>query len=959
MKQPPRQSIPLFWIFALVLSVIPIACDESPRTLTVVPDAAPPPDAGAEIRAPADTSGTNDDAGAGDAPDSSFTAGPGDVSDTTAGPDVPVETGPGLFVEGCPPPGGAMARLIEHPDARAEGPSALGGPGDFLLANEHAVFVIQGVERIRTYYDYGGILVDELAVGGCAPTGQERFDELGLAVGRGTLDQFELADLRLFKGLEVEIVSDGSNGSPAHVRVQGTDDRFWLIEYELIRTAYLAGNPRSPSDPLGVALTLDYKLSPGSRVLEITLTVENLLSTPQAVFAGAVIFPGDTTEQFYFSRNEMRVAGYNLDLEVPWLAAAGPDGAWALGMVGHTIASAQISGVRMLLDVRPVINSTQLGPAGSGNEVRTTRLLFAVGDGDANTAVRHLHAMHPRSIYPTDHGQLRLQGETRLETDGSALERVNVDVQMRTGEGHWRTFDQLESDHDGQFEGLLPDLPVDYRLQAHKPGHPLPDPIVVRLAESDEPVVISLGDSGGLSFDIRDMHDRGLPARVTLWQGESRVARFFGIGQPETRPVPPGEYDVTVTRGYEYSFFSGPITITPGDPVALDVTLERLLDTSGFISVDTHAHATPSPDSRISLANRIATVAAEGLDVVVASDHEVIKGWQAGIDETGLHDWVATISGQEITASVPEHVNAFPLEPRLGDDYRRGDFVVWYGLDIAEIYEAGRARGAGIIQLNHPRAGCRYLCLVDYNRLTGAPELTDPTLIGLHPDAALWSWDFDTFELMNGHQDPFLNPSRQRQTGLFDDWMSFLNFGHRVTAVAVRDAHGDDIGSPITYVEVADDHPADFDQDQLVQGLLAGRALVSTGAFARVRANGIAGMGDTLVASEGVIELAVEIQALPEIDVTHFKVFVNCDEVLTVATTAPDELIKFDDVVEVPILEDSHVVVAGFGTKAQPRGFYLGTARRVPRFVTNAIYVRTDEDGRFNPPGGKTCDYSL
>jgi hypothetical protein len=139
--------------------------------------------------------------------------------------------------------------------------------------------------------------------------------------------------------------------------------------------------------------------------------------------------------------------------------------------------------------------------------------------------------------------------------------------------------------------------------------------------------------------------------------------------------------------------------------------------------------------------------------------------------------------------------------------------------------------------------------------------------------------------------------------------------------------------------------------------VLAGKLLISTAAFARVKVDEKGSMGDTVTDTDGSIDLKVHIEAIPEIDVTLFMVFVNCDEAMTVDATAPDALVKYDGTLQVPVTVDSHVEVLGFGGKDMPLGFTNYNAMDVPRFVTNPVFIDADGDGRYTAPGAKTCTY--
>lgn len=320
---------------------------------------------------------------------------------------------------------------------------------------------------------------------------------------------------------------------------------------------------------------------------------------------------------------------------------------------------------------------------------------------------------------------------------------------------------------------------------------------------------------------------------------------------------------------------------------------------------------------------------------------------------------MAKVQGQEVTATLPEHTNMFGVEPRF-DLNLRGGCVEWWGLDIAELFQAIRDRGARVVQLNHPREGCNYMCLIEYNRITGLPGMTDPTRLGFDAGAALWDWNFDVLEYQNGNQQVFIRAGHEKDSGTFEDWMSFLNLGHKITAAANTDVHNWGIpGCPRNYFPSSTDHPAEFDQDELMTALLNGRVVASTGAFARVNINGTAGMGDLVTDTDGAVDLSVHIEAAPEIDVTHFKVFVNCDQAVNAAATSPAGVVKYDGTLAVPVSADAHIVVLGFGHDYLPRGLPQFDPTQVPRFTANAIYVDADGNGVFDPPGGKTCTYSL
>jgi hypothetical protein len=865
---------------------------------------------------------------------------------TDAGP-------PSLFADGCPVEGKSIAKVISNPLLKMDGPDALGTEGDYLLMNEKAAFVIQGTGHLNTYYYYGGILIDAVALDGCRQASRERFEELWLLFGKLNATEFASSVLHAFRGDVFEVANDGDDGRPAIVKVTGSDDIFWLVEDELIRASFEDGKPKKRSEPFGLEVEVAYVLPPDSAVLQINVTYRNKGPQAQSLLAGAAAQFGDTTVARHFASGVMSVGGYGIDQGVPWMVASGGDGAWAFSMKQALMGTVNIAGVTALVDLNHIAAPLKLAPAGGPGDTARVTYFVSVGGSDSNSAVKSLHEFNAQPVPGLSYTLAPVEG-TVTAAEGGPIAGALVEVQAKNDDGEWRILDSLYSTSDGTFSGEVSDFGtgVPLRLQARVEGRPDHAPVDLALPAAG-PLTLKVEQGGTLAYDVKDGAGRAIPAKILIFQGGTLVRRVFGGAGPGTVALPAGDYEVSVTRGFEYTTHQGQFTVSAGAETRLPVTLDHAVDTAGWMSTDGHAHAGPSADNRISIADRIRTVAAEGLDVAISTDHEFVADWRSGVDETGLAGWVATVVGQEVTASIPEHTNIYGgLSPRWDVD-ARGGYVKWFGRDVSEIYAMERVRGAKVNQLNHPRG---YMEMIGYDVATGLPELDDPTALGLTAGAQLWDWDFDAVELQNGPAAIFGDGG----PAMFDYWQSFIALGHRVTAMGNSDAHDFEIvGTPRDYFPVKNENPGAFDENELVSAVKKGRIVVSTGAFARVLANGDAGVGDLVTDTDGEIDLEVHIEAIPEIDLTHFKVYVNCDQVLKVAATDPAAVVKHDASVTVPIAKDSNVVVAGFGRNALPRGMSQFDSTRVPRFVTNPIYVDFDGNAAFDPPGGKTCAYDM
>ena len=851
-----------------------------------------------------------------------------------------------LFIEGCPVPGKSQAKMIDNPFQKMYGPDALGGQGDYLLMNNNAAFIIDNPDNQNTYMPYGGILIDAVAIEKCSQASLERFEEMGLVIGMIDTVNFLNSTIRAFHGESAEILNDGSDGNAAVLRVHGSDDIFWIVELQIIAMLNSSGVTKPVGGPINLDVWVDYILEPDSNILRIEYNFHNTDIVQKKIFAGTALFFGDSTELKFYSMSLESMLGFDVPLGVPWEAASGGDGAWVFSMTDSLMATINLGGVMASLDSNQLADPMILEPNGDDGDTAMQTYFFGVGGGDFNSGLKAMYESNPDPI-PELNPQFRdFDGYTYDIQTQKPMGNVYVELQALNLDDEWVFIDGFFSDKKGLFGGVIPDIGSQLRLVAHVDGRPDPLPAYF-YPDQVSHIDVGFMPGGTLLYDVRDEIGRNIPAKIILWQGGDMVKRVYSTDGYGQIAMPAGNYDVSVTRGFEYTTYQGNVDIYADQLTPLQVSIERAVDTTGFMSVDVHMHAAPSPDNIIPVPDRIASVAAEGLEITISTDHEFVDSWQFGIDETGLGDWVATVIGQEVTAPMPGHSNIYPIVPDY-DINVRGEYVQWGGLNMAEIFAAERARGAQIISINHPRE--TGMCVgTRYNRLTGLPG-----------PGRVWSWDFNTVEYMNGTRNVFVNTGNPNNTGAFDDWMSFLNFGHKITAVGGSDVHdyNEPPGYPRNYFLSSTDEPSEFNQDDLVTAMLEGRVVASVGAFARVEVNGAAEIGDTITDTDGAVSVWVHIEAIPEIDVTYFKVFVNCDQVADVPTTAPDEVVKYDDVISVPVTSDAHIEVLGFGENSLPIGMPQFDPTYVPRFTTNAIYIDTD-DGLYDPPMGKGCTYTV
>ena len=433
----------------------------------------------------------------------------------------------------------------------------------------------------------------------------------------------------------------------------------------------------------------------------------------------------------------------------------------------------------------------------------------------------------------------------------------------------------------------------------------------VRVREGDEPVParIQVLDAGGerrISFGS-NLRASGAERAFCPVDG---VAEFV---------LPRGEpFEIWATRGIEYDAAHARV-IPDSAETKLDLSVRRVVDTAGWISGDFHLHAAPSPDSAIPLQDRVASVIAEGVEFGVATDHNRITDYAPAVAALGVEAWLLTAIGDEITTHDPPlgHFNAFPLEKGLPP-------VPVVQKTATEIFTAAREQyGALVVQLNHPRGGARdYLNHFAFDRRRGA---------GTEPG---YDDTFDALEVFNGHR------PADAQGRVLHDWYALLGAGHRVTATGNSDSHTilrEEAGLPRNYIAVAEDHPEKTTVAEICEAVRAGRVTVSSGPFLEVTANG-KGVGETATAPDGRVQVAIRVQAAPWVAVEQVQVVLNGDVVRRLPVDPSEEVVRFEETVDLEVDEDGFLIVlARGGGYAAP----IALVDRIqPMAFTNPIWIQ-------------------
>ncbi|MEM8954810.1 MAG: CehA/McbA family metallohydrolase [Verrucomicrobiota bacterium] len=485
----------------------------------------------------------------------------------------------------------------------------------------------------------------------------------------------------------------------------------------------------------------------------------------------------------------------------------------------------------------------------------------------------------------------------------------------------------------------------------------------------DELVV--LGPSRGIIFDVRDGDGKLIPCKVQFIGIDGTPSPELG---PSIRahgcrdqyhsergdfrvPLPGGRYRVVVTRGPEFNHYAEEVELGDGDVVVMKVVLDRVVDTTGWVSADFHNHSTPSGDNVCGTDDRVINLVAEQIEFAPTTEHNRLYDWAPHIERLGLGEQIYTVPGVELTGR-GAHFNMFPLEPEPGR--QDAGAPVWQGdprLNAVVLRGFQGEEEDRWVQINHPDMVENFVDRNGDGKADGGylalPELIDGVEVQ----------NYRPSNILVGA--PFRIGKARGGLGLGVDyfrefiWLQLLNQGHRIWGVAVSDAHavhGNGVGGWRVYLPSSTDEPEELDWRELVRNALAGRMILSTGPFLEVGTDGGAGPGDTesLSGASDEVYLSVRVQCADWLDIDRVQVLVNGrqpEELNFRRATHPDlfndGVVKFDERISVAIEGDSHLIVVAYGENHDLSIGYgsSGQAALRPCAYNNPIFVDGNGDG--------------
>ncbi len=863
-------------------------------------------------------------------------------------------------------------------------------PGDIIMRSSKAVAVIQRPLRDIGPVPHGGNLIDLALLAG----GVDRFGETQPLHNLGRTIAFE----------RIDILRDGSDGEAVEVEAQGGDVVWDFANIAAIDPKLLFYSPDGSglllwdsNAPVPVRVRARYTLEPDGDVVTIRYLYENVGNSPLELSAaygmdtgGAVDFfiPGvgfgTPLSSFDFDTivNRIRHSGF--------AALVGDD-------VSYIVRSLSSSG-------RRPIASVAFSAAGVG--------LFVPGEGGLLDVLSSPNMRLPphatrEVVFEVQVARTLAEGWSRLlERDGvpttelsgivhgGARRSEGSDVIILGEDGRPWTSTRLSPDDTFSFslpagryrvladlderEPLIsPELTIgpDLVPMTIQLGAPAPATIAIEArfydgaaALAERPCRVSvLGD-------VPPVRERGRLRRETSSETLlDRALRHCSSATDGSFMLPPGRHIVQVSAGPLMTMARIELEVESGQSYSLAPVLERIALGSQMSACDFHQHSRNSPDSIIPFELRVLGYAAEGIDFFASSDHDKLTDYAPVIAALGLEGTLESAVGVETTTFPYGHFNAWPLP--IDPELPSGGAIDWgresYSLLPRDIFATFRARGAAIVQVNHPRdtSGAKYQSFFDRAALSvdpdagllGADPLLQPIsneLLRLPPGEPLWSEDFDVIEILNGF-------STARAELILRDWLGFLALGLRPSVVGVSDSHksfSDLPGYPRTYVA------SEANAEAVAAALRAGRAVASNGPMLSVEVEtsaGRGGLGAVVTAPGGEATLHVRVDANIPALIDRLDVYVNTwvktptDAPLVPTLSVPLELVpqaltqggtSYSGSARAPLTApaDAFVVVRAIGST--PLRALLPGNDEPAHAIANPIYLDVDGDGLFTPP---------
>jgi hypothetical protein len=838
-----------------------------------------------------------------------------------------------------PPTGGAQvasAGQVTDPSQLLTGPAQSGLVGDFFIKNDKATFIIQAPTRVMGVIPQGGNVVDAALTANGQQLTADHFGELGLIYLLG----------RTCEPDKVEVVRDGSKGGAAVIRATGKSGNDDFINIKGIGILPITADVDPDIDD-GVECATTYILPPGSTTLEV---YHSLFNAGKDDIAGPMGTIADTGGNTYAWTNTHGFQEADLSaitsLSTPqpsdYVVYQGPGVAYGV-IPRHdkptTHTQAMVSGVSIILDGNTELldilqkdkyflhlargkGVLQRYDVVVGHDAGDIDAVFRAGNGEMLQPISGQvswsaggPAAGARVGIFTDANGNGMIDDPSVDSDGDGIPDDHAisyfDVaadgtwsgQVPTTAGNLLVRAEVKNVGRSQVIPAAPTvsltvpspIKVDFQILDADTGSAIPARLLVlgdHPAYPDQRVFETQDRQGGVVTQEHAVHG----TTVDLGDGTD-PALYLPAG---------GTYRIYASRGTEWSIDSA--AVSGAASVNVGFHLKHVVPTDGYLATDWHVHQVGSPDSAILSDERIRSAVSGGVEMFATTDHDYVSDLEPLVQQMGLDHLVRALPGIEVTPFPYGHFNGWPLQPDNDSanhgaiDWGRGS-TPGDAMLPGEIFAALKARGAQMVQVNHPRDSSFTEFQAAFDRANLQFDFGSRMIYGDYenadvpndwlrlPGESLWSDQFTGLEIWNGFNMVDTNGDGLRENTKLDhtmrDWVSMLSLGFYVTPAGDSDTHttvSDVLGMPRTYVRVADDSPGALADGTAIAAVLQTQTganntprdiVITDGPMISVTVNGQSALGSVVPSSGQPVTLTVWIVSADWAPIDTLEVFAN------------------------------------------------------------------------------------
>jgi hypothetical protein len=355
----------------------------------------------------------------------------------------------------------------------------------------------------------------------------------------------------------------------------------------------------------------------------------------------------------------------------------------------------------------------------------------------------------------------------------------------------------LQTDDQGVAHARL--VPGEYVAVASAIGYESSE-VAFKSDKQGGSVNLPLAAVSGFEAAVKDDQGDFIPVKATIYSmdgehpvfGPSSTRTFvencvYSVHGRLRCPLDPGKYEIHFSRGPEFNSATRQLEVVAKQMAEITVQLDRVVDTTGWVSADLHSHSSPSGDNTSDQYGRVENLLCEHLEFAPCTEHNRISSYAPHLEQMNLSHLMATCTGIELTGSPTpvNHQNSFPLHRHPHTQNGGGPRASANPVVQIERLAMWDDASEKLVQMNHPNLHQIYGDLdvdgVPDKGFRGMLQWTD--VIEVHPLETIF-------------QDIASKPPsvRRMRIPLFQ-WMQLLNQGHRIPGVINTDSHYNHHGS--------------------------------------------------------------------------------------------------------------------------------------------------------------------